>query len=266
MAGVLELLSYFNTTVFMQGRFVILCVAVLLGSCRAPRAGERNLTVAAAANLMEVFGEAGRAFQVKTGVEMIFSYGSTAQLATQIDNGAPFDLFAAADTEHVDSLVSAQKITADSRAVYALGQLALWIPEGEKSGVREVKDLRAQQVRFVAIAQPELAPYGRATVEVLKGAGLWESVQPKLVYGTSISMAKQFAASGSASAAFTAYSLVLHEKGTVLKIDARLHKPIEQAMGIVAASAHLEEASQFRSFLLGAEGRAILANGGYLLP
>src|SRR5512143_1277322 len=102
MAGVLELLRYFNTTVFMQGRFVILCVAVLLGSCRAPRAGERNLTVAAAANLMEVFGEAGRAFQVKTGVEMIFSYGSTAQLATQIDNGAPFDLFAAADTEHVD--------------------------------------------------------------------------------------------------------------------------------------------------------------------
>ena len=111
-----------------------MCAAVLLGSCGAPQASESSanakLTVAAAANLMDVFGEVGQAFQAKTGVEVIFSYGSTAQLATQIDNGAPFDVFAAADTEHVDSLVAAHKITSDSRAIYALGQLALWIPEG----------------------------------------------------------------------------------------------------------------------------------------
>ena len=222
--------------------------------------------MAAAANLTHVFGQVASAFQAKTGVEVVFSYGSTAELATQIDNGAPFDLFAAADTEHVDSLVKTRKLTSDSRAIYALGQLALWMPEGQQSGVRELKDLAGKQIRFIAIAQPELAPYGAATVEVLKGAGLWDAVLPKLVYGTSISMAKQFAASGSANAAFTAYSLVLHEKGTVLKIDSHLHKPIEQAMGIVAASSHLKEAQQFRAFLLGDEGRRILANGGYLLP
>jgi molybdate transport system substrate-binding protein len=244
----------------------ILFATALLGSCGASRPANAKLTVAAAANLMDVFGEAGRAFQAKTGVEVVFSYGSTAQLATQIDNGAPFDVFAAADTEHVDSLVATRKLLGDSRAIYALGQLALWIPEGGSSGVHELKDLGEPQIRFVAIAQPELAPYGQATVEVLKGAGLWDAVQPKLVYGTSISMARQFAASGSASAAFTAYSLVLHEKGTVLKIDSHLYKPIEQAMGIVAASGHLEEAKQFRSFLLGPEGRTILANSGYLLP
>jgi molybdate transport system substrate-binding protein len=197
---------------------------------------------------------------------VVFSYGSTAQLATQIDNGAPFDVFAAADTPHVDSLVSTGKLLAASRAVYALGQLALWIPQGEPSGIRELQDLRRSQIRFIAIAQPELAPYGQATVQVLQGADLWQTVQPRLVYGTSISMAKQFAASGSVDAAFTAYSLVLHETGTVLKIDPHLHKPIEQALGVVAASAHLEEAQQFRSFLLGAQGRAILANSGYLLP
>jgi len=225
-----------------------------------------KLTVAAAANLTDVFGRVASAFKAKTGVEVVFSYGSTAELATQIDNGAPFDLFAAADTEHVDSLVKTRKLTSDSRAIYALGQLALWMPEGQQSGVRELKDLAGKQIRFIAIAQPDLAPYGAATVEVLKGAGLWDAVQPKLVYGTSISMAKQFAASGSANAAFTAYSLVLHEKGTVLKIDSHLHKPIEQAMGIVAASSHLKEAQQFRAFLLGDEGRRILANSGYLLP
>jgi molybdate transport system substrate-binding protein len=223
------------------------------------------LTVAAAANLTDVFGEVGRAFQAKTGIEVIFSYGSTAQLATQIDKGAPFDLFAAADVEHVDSLAGSRKLLGESRAIYALGQLALWIPEGGPA-VHELKDLAGKDVRFIAIAQPELAPYGAATVEVLKGAGLWDAVQPKLVYGTSISMAKQFAASGSANAAFTAYSLVLHEKGTILKIDSRLHKPIEQAMGIVAASGHLEEAKQFRTFLLSAEGRKFLGNSGYLLP
>jgi molybdate transport system substrate-binding protein len=250
----------------------VLFAAAVLGSCSAPRApgsaAERDakLTVAAAANLTDVFAEVGRAFQAKTGAQVIFSYGSTAQLATQIENGAPFDVFAAADVEHVDSLAGTRKLLGESRAIYALGQVALWIPEGGPSGVHELKDLAGPQIRFIAIAQPELAPYGQATVDVLKGAGLWDSVQPKLVYGTSISMAKQFAASGSANAAFTAYSLVLHEKGTVLKIDSRLHKPIEQAMGIVAASAHLEEARQFRTFLLGAEGRAILSNSGYLLP
>jgi molybdate transport system substrate-binding protein len=243
----------------------VLLAAVLLGSCAASRPTDRTLTVAAAANLMDVFGEVGRVFQAGTGIEVVFSYGSTAQLTTQIDNGAPFDVFAAADTEHVDSLVATQKLKKDSRAIYALGQLALWIPEGGPA-IHELKDLAGKDIRFIAIAQPELAPYGQATIEVLKGAGLWESVQPKLVYGTSISMAKQFAASGSANAAFTAYSLVLHEKGTILKIDSRLHEPIEQAMGIVTGSAHPDAARQFRSFLLGAEGRKILANNGYLLP
>ena len=124
------------------------------------------------------------------------------------------------------------KLPADSRAIYALGQLALWIPDGEQSGIRELKDLAGSQVKFIAIAQPEVAPYGAATVEVLKGTGLWELVQPKLVYGTSVSMAKQYAASGSANAAFTAYSLVLHDRGTVLKIDSRLHKPLSKLWGL----------------------------------
>jgi molybdate transport system substrate-binding protein len=246
----------------------VLCAAALLASCNAHRAPESapQLTVAAAANLTDVLGELGRAFKATTGIDVIFSYGSTAQLTQQIDNGAPFDLFAAADTEHVDSLVSTRKLIADSRAVYALGQLALWIPNGEQSGIRELKDLAAPKVRFVAVAQPELAPYGQASIEALKNARLWEAVQPKIVYANSISAAKQLAASGNADAAFAAYSLVLHDQGTVLKIDPNLYHPIEQALAIVAASGRIDEAKQFRAFVLGAEGRMILANSGYLLP
>jgi molybdate transport system substrate-binding protein len=246
----------------------VLCAAALLGACTARRAPESSarLTVAAAANLTDVFGQIGAAFKAKTGVEVIFSYGSTAELAQQIDNGGPFDVFAAADTEHVDSLVSSRKLTADSRAVYAVGQLALWIPKGEQSGISELRDLAGKQVRFIAVAQPELAPYGQATTEVLKNAGIWDLVQPKVVYANSISQTKQMTASGNADAAFTAYSLVLHDKGTVLKIDPHLHRPIEQAMAIVVSSAQVENAKKFRSFLLGSEGRKVLADNGYLLP
>jgi len=246
----------------------VLSALALLGSCDSPRASKARttLTVAAATNLTEVMAEVGRDFKAKTGIGVVFSYGSTAQLAQQIDNGAPFDLFAAADTQHVDSLVSARKLTSDSRAVYALGQLALWIPSGEQSNVRELKDLSAQNIRFIAVAQPALAPYGQAAVEALKNVRLWESLQPKLVYSNSISMSKELAASGNADAAFTAYSLVMHERGTVLKVDPHLYHPIEQALAIVAASPEVERAERFRSFLLGPEGRAILTRSGYLLP
>jgi len=245
---------------------MVLFAALLSGCGSHPPAVKEKLIVAAAANLTNVFDEIGRAFTAKSGNEVIFSYGATAQLAKQIENGAPFDLLAAADVEHVDTLVTERKLLADSRAVYALGQLALWIPNGEQSGIHELKDLASKKVKFIAIAQPDLAPYGQASVEALKNAGLWDSLQSKVVYGGSISQAKQLAGSGNADAAFTAYSLVLKDKGTVRKIDAAQHHKIEQSLGIVTASPRIEEAKQFRAFVLGAEGRAILERSGYLLP
>ena len=246
----------------------ILCCAALLSACGEQRdpQSRRKLTVAAAANLTDVFSEVGGRFKAKTGVDVIFSYGPTAELAQQIENGAPFDLFAAADTEHIDALVSRGKLTGDSRAVYALGQLALWIPQGERIGIRDLRDLGKQQVRFIAIAQPALAPYGQATVEALKNAGLWGATQRKLVYANSINMAKQMAATGNADVAFTAYSLVLRDSGIVAKVDPTLYRPIQQTLAIVTSSERPGEAKQFRSFLLGLEARAILAEHGYLLP
>jgi molybdate transport system substrate-binding protein len=246
----------------------ILCAVAIVCACGSRRAPEptAKLTVAAAANLTDVFSEIGSAFKARTGVETVFSFGSTTQLAQQIDHGAPFDVFAAADTQHVDALVSSRKLIPESRALYAVGQLAMWIPKGQQSGVRELNDLAGQHVRFVAVAQPELAPYGQATIEVLKSTSIWDAVQPKVVYATSISQARQMAASGNADVAFTAYSLVLHDRGTVLKIDPHLYHPIEQAIAIVASSIQIEKAKQFRSFLLGPEGRTILSKSGYLLP
>ena len=235
------------------------------GTRPAPKS-DPKIIVAAAANLTDVFAEIGRAFKAKTGIEVIFSYGATAQLSQQIENGAPFDLFASADTEHVDTLVAAGKLTADTRAVYATGQLVLWSPNGGKLGIHDLKDLARPEVRFIAIAQPELAPYGRAAVDALHHAGLWEALKPKIVYAPSISQTKQFAESLNADAAFMAFSLVLHDPGTIVKVDPHLYDRIDQALAIVASSTQIEAAKQFRSFVLGPGGRTIFSSNGYLIP
>ncbi len=249
----------------MPPRLVLLLSAAFLGACSPPRATPA-LTVAAAANLTGVLAEAGPAFRAKTGIEVVFSYGPTAELAQQIDHGGPFDLFAAADTGHVDALIASGKLARESRAVYALGQLALWVPPGGPGAIEKPDDLARPQVRFIAVAQPALAPYGQASVEALQALRIWNEVQPKIVYSNSVSQAKQLAASGNADAAFTAYSLVLHDSGRVLRIDPRLYAPIEQALAVASASPHAQNAGRFRAFLLGPEGRKILEKNGYLLP
>ena len=251
----------------MRLRVLLACALVFLASCAAPAPeAKKKITVAAAANLTDVMGEIGPAFTRKDGTDVVLSYSSTAQLAQQIDNGAPFDVFAAADTEHVDGLVKSGKLTSTSRAVYVRGQLALWIPKGDQMGVHDLKDLTDAKIHFIAIAQPSLAPYGQAAVEALRSAGLYDRLQPKFVYGNTINLAKQLAGSGNAEVCFTAYSLVLHESGTVMKVDPQLYKPIEQALAIVAASPHQADALKFDEFLLGPDGRSILAKSGYILP
>ncbi len=240
--------------------------ALVVSSCsKAPPSGASKITVAAASNLTGVFDEIAEGFKRQAGVQVVLSYGSTAQLTQQIENGAPFDVFAAADTEHVDLLVMTKRIAADSRTVYARGQLALWIPERDKSGVRQLKDLTRPEVKFISVAQPELAPYGKAAVEAMKAAGLWEALQPKIVYASNISMARQFAATGNANAAFTAYSLVLKDPGAVVKVDPSLYKPIDQAAGIVASSPQAMHARQFLAFLAGRDGKKVLEANGYLI-
>src|ERR1700674_3878093 len=133
---------------------LLFCAAVLLASCgssqRTPETASK-FTVAAAANLTDVFGELGPAFKAKKGIDVVFSYGATAELTQQIDNGAPFDVFAAADTEHIDFLVARQKLTADSQAIYAKGQLALWIPGGESRDIQDLKGLAEPRIHFIAV-------------------------------------------------------------------------------------------------------------------
>jgi molybdate transport system substrate-binding protein len=244
-------------------------VTLLLIAVALPAAGQESarprLTIAAAANLTEVTQVLGTRFEAETGIHPVFSFGSTALLTQQIENGAPFDLFLAADAEHVQELDRKGLLAWGTRAAYADGVLALWIPSAAIP-VNRIEDLVSPRVRVIAVAKPELAPYGAASIEALRAAGILDRVKAKIVYSDNISMAKQYGASGNADAVFTALSLVLKEHGKVIRIDEKLHRPIEQELGVIAATTHFDEAKRFADFMLRGAGRGILEDRGYQPP
>lgn len=248
------------------GCLLLALVACGLGGCaEAEDAGREEIVVAAAANLTGAFEEAGRRFTAQTGVRVVHSFGATADLARQIEQGAPFDVFAAADVKHVDALAAKALLAEGTRAVYARGRLVLWVPRGD-APVARVEDLAGAGVSRVAVAKPDLAPYGQAAVEALGALNVWAQVEPKVVYAQNVTQARQFAAMGNADAAFLPRSLVREGEGRFLEIDEGLHQPLQQAVGVVRTSKRQEAARRFVAFLLSEEGRAVLKNFGYAVP
>ena len=249
---------------------VVAVVLLLITGChRQPGENPRNaqeITVAAAANLTDAFAEVAKQFTAKTGIRVVYSFGSTADLSKQIENGGPFDIFAAADVEHVDELNRKGLLATDSQAMYARGRLVLWTPPQSRVKITRLEDVTAAEVKAVAIAKPDLAPYGKATVETLKALNIWPQVEPKVVYGTNVANTKQYATSGNADVAFIPLALVKKDEGQYIEVDEKLHQPIDQAMAIIKASGKQEMARRFTSFVLGDEGQAIMKQFGYSKP
>ncbi len=244
---------------------LLIIVAFWATACQPAFSAPAEITVAAAANLTEVTQALGSEFEAQTKIHPVFSLGSTAQLTNQIENSAPFDVFLAADAEHVDKLEHENLLAPGSNAVYTVGVLALWIPASSGAHVSKLEDLKGSDVRVIAVANPKLAPYGAATVEALQHSGIWDAVQSKIVYAENMNGAKQYGTSKNADAVFTAYSLVLKEAGKVIQVDDALYQPIVQKLGIVARSPHIGDAQAFTRFVLGTSGQAILARYGYKL-
>src|SRR5579863_4699794 len=246
--------------------FALLCCGACRQTPASSNAAKPEVSVAAAANLTDVFQQIGPEFERASGIHPVFSFASTAQLTQQIENSAPYDLIAAADASHVAELDRKGVLLPGSRAVYAIGILALWIPPRGQAGVQRLEDLGRPEVHVIAVAKPELAPYGQATVDTLRALGVWDCVKSKIVYAENISMAKQYGASNNADAVFTAYSLVVKSRGNVILVDEGLHQSIAQELGIVAGSKRADAARKFAEFLLTGRGRDILAKSGYRLP
>ncbi len=246
-----------------------LLVVILAGSaCRSDTSknAPQELTVAAASNLTEVFGEIGPRFTAKTGIRVVFSFGATADLAKQIENGAPFDIFAGADTEHAEKLENKGLLSPGSRAIYARGRLVMWLPPGSALKAERIQDITAKPFERIAIPKPDVAPYGRAAVESLRALGIWDEIQGRVIYAQNVAQAKQYVATGNAEVAFIPLALVKTGEGSYVEVGEELHQPIDQALGIVKESPKQQAARQFTAFIMSAEGQDLLAGKGYRRP
>jgi molybdate transport system substrate-binding protein len=246
---------------------LLVSASIIFASCgQEPAQNTQEITVAAAANLTDAFAEVAKQFTAKTGIRVVYSFGSTAELTKQIENGGPFDVFASADVEHIDELAGKALISPDTRAIYARGRLVLWSPAEGRVAISLIEDVTSPDVKTIAIAKPDLAPYGRATLEALKALSLWSQIESKVVYGSNVSATKQYAMTGNANVAFIPLALVKEGEGKYIEVDERLHQPINQAIAVLKASAKQDNARRFVSYVLGEDGRAILRKYGYKDP
>lgn len=224
------------------------------------------LKIAAAADLAKAFEEVGAAFARSGGAKPTFSFGSSGLLAKQIQEGAPFDVFAAANVSYIDDLAAKSAVLADSKAIYGRGRIVVWTPkDSAKPAPKTLDELRDARFVKIAIANPEHAPYGKAAKEALTKAGLWETVTPKIVYGENVQQTLQYAETGNADAAIVALSLATTSKGAYFLVDETLHAPLDQAMAVCASSTQKEGARSFITFVNGREGRSIMRRFGFLL-
>ena len=236
------------------------------------RAAARPLLVFAAADLREALPEVASAYRRAGGDSVALVFGATGDLALQIANGAPADVFFAADEGALARLAAAHAVVDGSRRVYALGRLALVVAGSATRAAAAVRltDLAQPAIRTVVIADPAHAPYGRAAQEALEHAGLWERLRPKLVYAPNVAQAYRFVAGGNADAGLVARSSLGMASGAgglaAALVDSTLYAPIRQAAGVVAASARPGDAARFLDYATGSAGFAVLRRYGFAPP
>jgi molybdate transport system substrate-binding protein len=251
---------------------VVVVLAAYLSSCSAPSAptslGNVTLTVSAGANLTAVFQEIGSVFTEQTGIGVTFNFGSTSNLARQIEQGAPVDVFAAANEAYITQLNDAGLVIPDTIARYAIGRLILWTRADSPFTLTSIEDLTQPGITRIAIANPETAPYGVAAREALQTAGLWETLQPKLIFGENIAQTFQYAETGNVDVAFVALSqgIEASDAGKWLLLPDDLHSPLNQVLAVVRSTQHEAEARQFAAFVNSPTGREIMRRYGYILP
>ncbi|HEU5460216.1 MAG TPA: molybdate ABC transporter substrate-binding protein, partial [Pyrinomonadaceae bacterium] len=212
---------------------ILLTLLCVISACKdkpSNTTSSQDLTVAAASDLMPAFEEIGREFESAHKTKVVFVFGSTGLLTRQIENGAPMDLFAAANVSYLEQLEQKGLIVPGTKATYARGRITLWTPGESNLRLEGLADLARPEVTRVAIANPDHAPYGLAARQALETAGIWERVKPKLVYGDNIRQTFQYAETGNVEVAIVALSLSVQSRGRWTLIPEEMHQPINQAL------------------------------------
>ena len=235
------------------------------------RAQSKPVRVAAAADLKFAFVELANQFEKQTGMNVEATYGSSGNFFSQIQNGAPFDLFFSADVDYPRKLADLGLADVSTLREYAIGRIVIWAPAGAKiDPVKFTWDaLLDPSVQKIAIANPAHAPYGRAAEAALRKTGIYEKIHAKLVYGENISQAAQFVESGNAQAGILALSLALApamRNGKRWEIPAELYPPIRQSAVVLNSAGSKTFARAFLDFVNSTTGRNILATYGFPAP
>ena len=248
---------------------LLLAILCAISACKdkpSNTSSSQELTVAAASDLTPPFEEIGREFESAHKTKVVFVFGSTGLLTKQIENGAPMDLFAAANVSYIEQLEQEGLIIPGSKAIYARGRITLWTPADSNLRLLDIRDLARPEVQRVAIANPDHAPYGLAARQALETAGIWERVKPKLVYGDNIRQVLQYAQTGNVEVAIVALSLSTQSRGRWTLIPEDLHKPIDQGMAIIKTTENESAARAFAAFVNGPQGHAIMQKYGFTFP
>ena len=248
------------------------CIALILIAVAAatPLLAQTTLMVAAAANLQTAIGEIAARFEKQGGTHVALVFGSSGNLTTQIEHGAPYDVFLSADMSYPERLESAGLGTRESLRRYAIGKLVLWVKKDShidlgRLGERALFD---PAVRKIAIANPAHAPYGAAAMAYLKNANLRDQVNDKLVLGEDVAQTAQFVMSGNAQIGLIPLSLALAPKmvetGTHYTLE---NAPtVEQGAIVVSKTANKSAAMAFLEFIGSPDAVAILQRYGYAVP
>jgi molybdate transport system substrate-binding protein len=243
-----------------------LFAASLAGVLLAPAAHAEDIHIAVAANFAAPMKQLAADFEKETGHKLVLTMGSTGRFYAQIKNGSPFDVLLAADDETPQKLEQEGFGVAGSRFTYAIGKLVLWSPTpgfiDDKGDV-----LKKGGFSHLAVANPKLAPYGRAAFETMKSLGVRETLQAKLVFGENIAQTYQFAASGSAELGFVAMSQVMEDgklkSGSAWVVPANMHVPIRQDAVLLEKGKGKEAAQAWMRYLRSEKAREVVRRFGY---
>ena len=250
--------------------FCYLLVMQLMASATL-RAAE--IAVAAAADLKFALDEIVADFQkAHTNDTIKVTYGASGNLSSQIENGAPFDVFLSADVQLPKRLIEKKLAVEDSLFPYAIGHVVLWVRNESPLDVskRGSEALLDPSVRKIAIANPQHAPYGRAAEAALKSLGIYDKIADKLVFGENVSQTAQFVQSGAADAGLIALSLAISPKmknaGRYWEVPANAYPKLEQAGVILSRTQSLEFARALRDAVTGTHGKEVLRRYGFVIP
>ncbi len=221
------------------------------------------LRIAAASDLQLALPKLVDRFQARTGIAVVPVFLASGQLAQQIRQGAPFDVFLSANEAFVRDLASEGLIRPESVHAYARGSLVLAVYHELGDQVRSLADLAKPEVKKIALANPDTAPYGKAGKQALERAGLWTKLESKIVMAESVRQALLYAQKGDAEAALVGRAIASVPEVRPVEVDPALYDPIVQALGIVAATRRTADAEAFARFVLGEEGQAILKEFGF---